>query len=64
MPTWKNVLPDGDLWAMAHNVASLVAWRGTAAADELRTRLLAQPAWIPPPPPSLPDGGAGGTAGD
>jgi len=50
MPTWKNVLPDGDLWAMAHYVASLVALRATPAADTLRAKLLAQPAWIPPPP--------------
>jgi len=31
-------------------VASLVALRATPAADALRARLLAQPAWIPPPP--------------
>ena len=49
MPTWKNVLPDADLWAMAHYVASLVALRGTPAAEALREKLLAQPAWIPPP---------------
>ena len=30
MPTWKNVLPEADLWAMVHYVASLVALRGTA----------------------------------
>ena len=29
MPTWKNVLPESDLWAMAHYVRSLVALRGT-----------------------------------
>lgn len=62
MPTWKNVLPDDDLWAMAHYVASLIDLRGTAAADELRARLLGQPAWTPPPPPS-PDGGATDTGG-
>src|SRR5204863_5410690 len=48
MPTWKNVLPDADLWAMAHYVASLVALRGTAGADQLRAKLLSQPAWSPP----------------
>lgn len=60
MPTWKNVLPDADLWAMAHYVRSLVDLRDTPAADTLRARLLAQPAWTPPP---LPDAGAadGGT---
>jgi mono/diheme cytochrome c family protein len=49
MPTWKNVLPDVDLWAMAHYVRALVALRDTPAGEELRGRLLAQPAWIPPP---------------
>ena len=29
MPTWKNVLPESDLWAMAHYVRSLVALRDT-----------------------------------
>jgi Cytochrome C oxidase, cbb3-type, subunit III len=50
MPTWKNVLPDPDLWAMAHYVRSLVALRGTAEAAVLQKRLLDQPAWTPPPP--------------
>lgn len=53
MPTWKNVLPDGDIWAMARYVSSLVALRGTPAADQLRTRLLAQPPFVPPPPPPV-----------
>jgi mono/diheme cytochrome c family protein len=64
MPTWKSVLPEGDLWAMAHYVRSLVALRGTRAADELRERLANQPAWSPPPPPGAADAGAregGGT---
>ena len=51
MPTWKNVLPEPDLWAMAHYVRSLVALRGTPAAAELQRRLLDQPAWTPPPLP-------------
>jgi hypothetical protein len=59
MPTWKNVLPEDDLWAMAHYVKSLVALRGTRGADELRQRLFQQPAWAPPPLPP-PDGGADG----
>jgi len=50
MPTWKGVLPDEDLWAMAHYVASLIALRGSPAADALHARLLAQPAWKAPPP--------------
>ena len=58
MPTWKGVLPDDDLWAMAHYVASLVALRGSDAANALRARLLAQPAWTPPPPDPPPDAGA------
>lgn len=56
MPTWKNVLPESDLWALAHYVASLVALRGTAAADQLHERLVNQPPWSPP---SL-DGGSDG----
>ena len=54
MPTWKNVLPEADLWAMAHYVASLVAVRGRPEATALRRALLDQPAWSPPPL----DGGA------
>jgi mono/diheme cytochrome c family protein len=57
MPTWKNVLPESDLWAMAHYVRSLVALRDTPAADELREKLLSQGFWQPPPPPGA-DGGA------
>jgi mono/diheme cytochrome c family protein len=57
MPTWKNVLPEPDLWALAHYVRALVALRGTDAADELRRSLLEQPPWSPPP---LPDAGAAG----
>jgi hypothetical protein len=57
MPTWKNVLPEPDLWAMAHYVKSLVALRGTAEATALQRRLLDQPPWTPPP---LPDAGTDG----
>ncbi|HMF40088.1 MAG TPA: cytochrome c [Polyangia bacterium] len=61
MPTWKNVLPDPDLWAMAHYVRSLVAIRGTAEAAALQKSLLDQPPWSPPPPPDAgTDGGDGG----
>jgi hypothetical protein len=60
MPTWKNVLPDPDLWAMAYYVRWLVALRGTPAAAELQRRLLDQPPWTPPP---LPDAGADGGDG-
>jgi cbb3-type cytochrome c oxidase subunit III len=59
MPTWKNVLPDHDLWAMAHYVRWLVALRGTPEAAAMQRRLLDQPPWTPPP---LPD--AGTDAGD
>jgi mono/diheme cytochrome c family protein len=57
MPTWKNVLPEEDLWAMAHYVRSLVDLRGTPAAVALRKRLLDQPTWFPPP---LPDAAVDG----
>ena len=61
MPTWKNVLPDPDLWAMAYYVRSLVALRGTPEAAALQKRLLDQPPWSPPPPPDAgTDGGDGG----
>ena len=61
MPTWKNVLPDPDLWAMAYYVRSLVELRGTAEGAALQKRLLDQPPWSPPSA----DGGAldGGTDG-
>lgn len=57
MPTWKNVLPDADLWALARYVRSLLDLRGTPAAAKLRQRLLDQAPWSPPPPPDA-DGGA------
>ncbi len=57
MPTWKNVLPDPDLWAMAYYVQWLVALRGTPEAAEMQRRLLDQPPWTPPP---LPDAGTDG----
>lgn len=63
MPTWKNVLPEADLWAMAHYVRSLVDLRGDRRADGLRQRLLTQPAWTPPPPRG-PDGGVADGGGD
>jgi mono/diheme cytochrome c family protein len=50
MPTWKNVLPENDLWAMAHYVRSLVALRDTPAAAALARRLRDQPPWSPPSP--------------
>ena len=60
MPTWKNVLPEADLWAMARYVRSLLDLRGTRTADQLRRSLLEQPEWTPPPPPE-PDGGTDAT---
>ena len=68
MPTWKNVLPDPDLWAMAHYVRSLVALRGTPEGAALQKSLLDQPAWSPPPLDAGTDGasdggGDGGTGG-
>ncbi|HVZ74662.1 MAG TPA: c-type cytochrome [Polyangia bacterium] len=56
MPTWKNVLPEADLWALAHYVRSLVELRGTPEAIAQRKKLIAQEGWTPPP---LPDAGAG-----
>lgn len=49
MPTWKGVLPDTDIWAMAHYVNSLVKLRGTSEAETLRARLRSAPPWTPPP---------------
>jgi mono/diheme cytochrome c family protein len=60
MPTWKNVLPEADLWAMTHYIASLVALRETAAAEQLHEQLVDQPPWSPP---AL-DGGTDGAATD
>jgi len=51
MPTWKNVLPEPDLWALAHYVKSLVDLRDTPGARALADQLRDQPAWSPPPPP-------------
>jgi hypothetical protein len=58
MPTWKGVLPEPDLWALAHYVRALVALRDTRQASALRARLAAQPPFTPPPEPDAgaPDG--------
>jgi mono/diheme cytochrome c family protein len=56
MPTWKNVLPEADLWALAHYVRSLVELRNTPAAGAQRARLEAAAWWTPP----VPDAGAAG----
>jgi hypothetical protein len=66
MPTWKNVLPEADLWALAYYVRSLVALRGSPAADLLQQRLRDQPAWTPPALDGGADAGSdgGATAGD
>jgi mono/diheme cytochrome c family protein len=65
MPTWKNVLPEADLWAMAHYVRSLVELRGRPEAVALHRAMLEQPAWTPPaaattPPPPAATRGAEG----
>jgi mono/diheme cytochrome c family protein len=39
MPTWKGVLTDGDLWAIAHYVKSLADVRGTSEAFAISARL-------------------------
>jgi mono/diheme cytochrome c family protein len=61
MPTWKNVLPETDLWALAHYVRSLVELRDSPQAAALAERLRDQPPWAPAPPPlpyPVPDAGA------
>jgi hypothetical protein len=63
MPTWKNVLPEADLWAMVHYVRWLLDLRGTPEAAAQQRRLLDQPAWEPPPLPQADGGAAGGDAG-
>ena len=55
MPTWKNVLPEADLWALAHYVRSLVELRGKPEATKLRAHLIDLAWWTPPP---IPDAGA------
>jgi len=51
MPTWKGSLPDEDLWALAHYVDSLLALKGTRAAEELRRRNeAADTRWTPAAP--------------
>jgi mono/diheme cytochrome c family protein len=54
MPTWKNVLGESDLWALAHYVRSLVALRDTPGARALAERLRDQPPWTPPEPQPAP----------
>ena len=60
MPTWKNVLPEPDLWSLAHYVRSLVDLRGTPAAATLRAHLVDTSWWTPPPPAAGADGADAG----
>jgi len=39
MPTWNGVLPEADLWALAHYVRSVATLRDTAGAEVLRASL-------------------------
>jgi mono/diheme cytochrome c family protein len=50
MPTWKGVLPEDELWALAYYVRSLHGRRGTPEADALRAQLTSPQnlAWQPP----------------
>jgi mono/diheme cytochrome c family protein len=64
MPTWKNVLPEPDLWALAHYVRALASLRGTREAETLRARLLSQPPWAPPAAPGAGDGGVDASRGN
>ena len=57
MPTWKGVLPDADLWALARYVRWLTGLRDTPRAEELRRTLAEQPPWSPPPLDGGSDGG-------
>lgn len=50
MPTWRDALPEEDIWALAHFVDALVKTRGTDAPERLRTEhQAADAAWKPPP---------------
>ncbi len=49
MPQWKGALPEESLWSLVYYVQSLVALRGTPAAEALRRKLDSQPPWTPPP---------------
>lgn len=58
MPAWKGAgLSDGDIWALAYYVRSLIQMRDTPAAAELKQKLATQaafqvPAPAPPPEPA------------
>ncbi|HEU4384943.1 MAG TPA: c-type cytochrome [Anaeromyxobacteraceae bacterium] len=50
MPTWRDALPEGDIWALVHFVNSLVAMKGTDGPRRLRAEIAAADAeWRPPP---------------
>jgi mono/diheme cytochrome c family protein len=49
MPTWRDALPEEDIWALVHFVDSLVKTRGTDRPRRLRAELEADDAgWKPP----------------
>jgi mono/diheme cytochrome c family protein len=50
MPSWKGSLPEEDVWALVHYVATLVDSKDTPAARQLLERNIADDAnWSPPP---------------
>jgi mono/diheme cytochrome c family protein len=50
MPDWKGTLADGDIWAIAHYVKSLLATRDTHEATAMRDKINTQVAFEVPKP--------------
>ena len=48
MPTWGGVLPDRQIWGLAHYVRSIALFRGTAKAEALRKTLVQPEAPVEP----------------
>jgi mono/diheme cytochrome c family protein len=54
MPSWKDALPEEDLWSLAYYVRSLTELRDTPQATALRQQLFDQPQFLPPATPAPP----------
>ena len=53
MPTWRDSLPEEELWALVHFVDSVIALEGTEGAWRLREKIqAADRGWTPPPAPN------------
>ena len=56
MPMWKDSIPDDDIWAISHFVASIADMKDKPAYTKMMAAYANAPAWEPPPEPANAEG--------